>query len=134
MLFVKVPKEIKEYEEKVWIGLTLRNIVWGGLAITLGLLTYFPFRYLLGQEIASYLIMIIVVPCFACGFLKIQGMPFDKYLKIMIQYYSHKQILVYENFAGWIHTFERKENENVSKKERKKRRKETKQIQENQED
>lgn len=134
MLFVKVPKEIKEYEEKLLFGLTLRNLIWGGLAIITGLATYFPLRFLLGQELASYLIMAIVIPLFACGFLKVQGMAFDKYLRLMIDYYFHKQVLVYENFAGWIETFERKENDDVSKKERKRRRKETKKLQENQDE
>lgn len=134
MLYVKVPKEIKEYEEKLLFGLTLRNLIWGGLAIITGLVSYFPLRYLLGQEVASYLIMLIVVPLFACGFLKVQGMTFDKYLRLMIDYHFRKQILVYENFAGWIETFERKENDDVSKKERKRRKKETRKLQENQDD
>ena len=134
MLFVKVPKEIKEYEEKIIGGLTLRNIVWGSLGVVLAVVSYYPLRKIVGQEIASYLIMLIVVPCFSCGFLKVQGMPFHKYLKIMISYYSKSQILKYENTDGWISNFDnRKEDENDTRKTKKARKKELKYLKENQE-
>lgn len=132
MLFVKVPKEIKEYEEKVFLGLSLRQLLWSVLALVLGVVSYFLFSLILGRDLASYLVMLVVIPCFACGWIRVQDMPFDKFFIIMFHYYMRKQILVYENFIGWIETFDSKEVSDVSKKEKRRKRKATKRIQENQ--
>ena len=40
MLYVKVPKEIREYEERVFIGLTIRQLIWGSAALVAGILWF----------------------------------------------------------------------------------------------
>lgn len=124
MLYVKVPKEIKEYEEKIIAGLSWRNIIWGLLAIVLGMIAFFLFKGILGESITSYIVMALVIPCFACGFLKVQDMSYDRYLMFIWKYYTKKQTLLYEN------KIEREEEQNVSKKKKRSKRKKYKENQE----
>ena len=131
MLFVKVPKEIKEYEEKLVLGLSTRQILWGVLAIVSSLISFFGFKFIVGEEFASWITMFIGIPMFACGFLDYQGMPMSKFLKIVWNYYRKKQILTYDN------GFPQKEvnyEKEITKKRRKIARNERKKLVENQED
>jgi hypothetical protein len=87
MISVDIPKEITEYKEKILFGLSIRQLICFGIAILSGVGTYFLGSKIIGQEIASYLVMIEVMPVFAIGFIKINGFPFEKYVVIM---YKHK--------------------------------------------
>ena len=131
MLFVKVPKEIKEYEEKLVAGLSLRQMLWGILAIVCSLASYFALTFIVGSELASWVTMLVGMPLFACGFINYQGMPMNKFIKIVIRYYRKKQVLTYDN---GFPTKEVNYDNTLSKKKRKKARKERKKLSECQED
>lgn len=83
---VRVPKEITEYTEKIIFGLSIRQLFCFVLAITLGITTYLFTRLYLGTRIAGYLVMIIVLPLFAVGFLRKNGFPFEKYAALLLRH------------------------------------------------
>jgi len=100
MLYVKIPKEIRDYEEKMFLGLSLRQMFWGGLSLTLGVATYLLSSKVfgIGTQICSYIVMVIVFPTFACGYIKINDMYCDKYVKIYIKYRFGQQQFLYKNY------------------------------------
>lgn len=131
-MYVKVPKDINEYEHKVFKGLTWRNIKWGGIGIALSLSLYFILSKFIDSSILSWFLMIIVAPCFLFGFITFDGIPGDKYALIVMNYYLGSKRTKYENDYDWEKHYQqqiRKDGEsNVGKKAKKKRRKKIKEI------
>lgn len=129
MIYVPVPKEIKEYEKKVFQSLTLRNIICLGLGIGLGIGTFFLTKNILGTDLASYLVMIVAIPFILVGWIKINDVPFDRFFMIVMQHYRHKQLLLYNNEIE----YQRKDDEgakHIFSKKSKSKRKRRKQIKE----
>lgn len=118
MIYVPVPKEIKEFEKRAFKNLTVRQLVWLSIGITLALIAYFLLKPIVGNDAISYIIMVIVIPCFMCGFIKIQDMPFDIYVKIVFFNMMHIQKLTYDND---IRFFIKKEVDNGNSKKKKRR-------------
>lgn len=85
---VWIPKEITEYEEKIMFGMSLRKIICFSIAILLGIATYLivTFLFKISMDIASYIIIIEAVPFMAIGFIKIDGMNFEKYFLLYIRH------------------------------------------------
>ncbi|WP_282144911.1 PrgI family protein [Thomasclavelia cocleata] len=97
MIYVPVPKEIKEYEKKIFKNLTLRQLVWLIIGVGLAIIIYLLLIPFFSSDILSYIIMTIVIPCFLCGFVKIQDIPFDIYINIVLFNTLHIQKLLYDN-------------------------------------
>lgn len=96
---VPILKEITEYEEKIMFGLSGRKLICFGLAIVMSIGTYFLCTKLLGMSMdnTGYIIMIEVMPLMALGFVKKDGMPFEKYAALVIRHKIGVKKLVYEN-------------------------------------
>lgn len=98
MLFVSVPKEIREYEPKLIAGLSARQLGWGAVALGLGFATFFITRTILPQSIYSWLVMASVAIPFTCGFIKIKDLPADLYFRLMLKFiWESRKPLVYNN-------------------------------------
>lgn len=97
MIYVPVPKEIKEYEKKVFQSMTLRQLICLVLGIILGIGTYFLTKGFVGEDLASYLVMAIAIPFILVGWIKINDVPFDQFFKIWLFHYRHKQLVLYNN-------------------------------------
>lgn len=85
---VSIPKEITEYEEKIMFGLSLRKLVCFSAAVILGIGSYFLCTKFLGlsMDAASYIIIFEAMPLMAFGFIKKDGMPFEKYFALLIRH------------------------------------------------
>ena len=97
MIYVPVPKEIKEYEKKVFQSMTLRQLICLVLGIVLGIGTYFLTKGFIGEDLASYLVMATAIPFILVGWIKINDVPFDQFFKIWLFHYRHKQLVLYNN-------------------------------------
>lgn len=75
---IKINKEIKEYSETVFFGLSLRQCMFSALACILCALAYFGTKDVLGNEITSWLCITAAVPPGLFGFVRFNGMPFEK--------------------------------------------------------
>lgn len=78
MIAVRIPKEIREYKEKILIGLTLRQMFASVLALGICVPLYLYGKRYINEEIIAWLVMIIALPLAGIGFVKINGMPFEK--------------------------------------------------------
>lgn len=85
---VKLPKEIKDYQEKIIGGLSWRQLacvtVTAILAVGLSLLILFAFK--LSIDNASWGIIAICMPPMALGFIRPKGMALEKYVGIILKH------------------------------------------------
>ncbi|MBQ4257613.1 MAG: PrgI family protein [Clostridia bacterium] len=77
---VKINREIRQYTESVFFGLSLRQFVFSLLALASAVLLYFVLRPYAGMETVSWLCVLSAVPFAAMGFLSYHGMPAERFL------------------------------------------------------
>ena len=87
---VKVNKEIREYSENMFFGLTMRQFFFSVLGCIVAVGIYFLCRNALGTEFTTWLCVLGVVPFALLGFVSYNGMPAEKvalaYIKSRIIY------------------------------------------------
>lgn len=76
---VKINREIREYTESMYFGLSLRQFIFSVLACVVAVAAYFISRPLFGLEVASWLCVIFAFPFAVMGFVKYNGMPAEKF-------------------------------------------------------
>lgn len=98
MLYIAVPKEIQDYEEKVMMGLSGRKLIFVALGVFfaagIGIGGYFLG---LSTDITLYPAAIIGVGFFMLAFGSYHDLPFDRVVYLYIKYKSSKQIVLYQN-------------------------------------
>lgn len=94
---VRIPKEIKEYKEKIIFGLSLRQLISVSIAGIVCLSTYFLTKPFLGSNLASDIIIIEAMPIFAFGFIKVRGLNFEEYAVIFLKHKLGRNKRTYEN-------------------------------------
>jgi len=100
MITVRIPKDIREYKEKLVAGLTIRNI----LCLILGAILIAPFIYIgvkfnISMDYLSWGVLIVIIPVGLIGFYKPDNMPFEKYMATAIRFSMTKkqQVFISEN-------------------------------------
>ena len=76
---VKMNKEIRDYQEAVFFGLSLRQFLCSLLAVAAAVGIYFALRPVMGTEEVGWLCILGAVPFAACGFFKYHGMTAEKF-------------------------------------------------------
>ena len=76
---VKINREIRDYSESVYFGLTLRQFIFSVLACLIAVLIYFVLKPYFGLETLSWLCILAAVPFAAIGFVKYNGMTAEKF-------------------------------------------------------
>lgn len=71
---VKVNKEIRNYTESIYFGLSLRQFIFSILACVMAVLLYFILNPYFGLETLSWLCIIGAAPFAALGFITYNGM------------------------------------------------------------
>lgn len=71
---VKINKEIRNYTESIFFGLSLRQCIFSALACIVAVIIYFSCINKVGTEVTSWLCMIGAAPFAALGFIKYQEM------------------------------------------------------------
>ena len=84
-MILPVNKEIKNYKQKVFFGLTVRRFIFLVLALMVGVITYFSIRNFVPFDVQTWIIGGAVIPVALLGFLEPYGMPLEKFLKIIIR-------------------------------------------------
>ena len=82
---VKINKEIRDYTESVYFGLSLRQFVFSILACGMAVVLYFVFRPYFGIETLSWLCILGAAPFAAIGFIKYNGMNAEEFLLAYIR-------------------------------------------------
>ena len=111
MIEIKLPKDIRDYKEVLFAGLNLRQIVSLSMAFAINVPLYLYSKSYIGEELASWLVMLTGVPVFLLGFIKFDGMPFEKYFMIMLRFnfiVPRKRKYKIENIYTIIYEHQRK--------------------------
>ena len=82
---VKINKEIRDYTESVYFGLSLRQFIFSILACGMAVVLYFIFRPYFGIETLSWLCILGAAPFAAIGFIKYNGMNAEEFVLAYIR-------------------------------------------------
>ena len=77
---VKINKEIREYTESMFFGLSMRQFFFSVVACGAAVAVYFLLRPILGLELTSWVCIIAAVPFAVMGFAKYNGMTAEKFI------------------------------------------------------
>ena len=75
---IKINKEIRDYQEAVFMGLSLRQFLFSLLACGVAIGIYFGLKDVIGTETVSWLCIIGAFPFAVLGFVKYHGMTAEK--------------------------------------------------------
>ena len=76
---IKINREIRDYHESMFMGLSLRQSIFSVLAITSAVGLYFWLQPVLGAEITSWVCVLGAAPFAVLGFVSSHGMPAEKF-------------------------------------------------------
>ncbi|MGM0156089.1 hypothetical protein IGI47_000344 [Enterococcus sp. AZ191] len=86
---VKVPKDIKEYKEKIIAGMNLKQLlcltIAGGVNILISLI--FVVWLKIPMEITSWLMILVSIPIVSFCWFKRNGLNFETYIKYLFKYH-----------------------------------------------
>ncbi len=82
---VKINREIRNYTEAVFFGLSLRQIIFSACACGVAVLIFFVLKPYLGTETVSWLCMLGAFPFAVLGFVKYNGMTAEKFIMAWIK-------------------------------------------------
>lgn len=91
MIEVRIPKEIREYKEKLFFGLNLRQTITTALAIAVCVPLYIYGQKYIHIELLSWLIIAIAAPLILIGYFNFNQMPFEKFLLVWFRMNWHPQ-------------------------------------------
>ena len=77
---VKINREIRNYTESMFFGLSLRQFIFSVLALGVAVLLYFVLKPYLGTETVSWVCILGAAPFAAMGFITYHGMTAEQFL------------------------------------------------------
>ena len=77
---VKINREIRNYTESIFFGLSLRQFIFSLAAVLVAVGIYFLFKQYLGTETVSWLCIVGAAPFAALGFIKYNGMTAERFV------------------------------------------------------
>lgn len=105
MIAVRMPKEIREYKEKLIFGLTARNLIAGLLMLGIGGGTFYYLRFvnpIVSEDMIENIIFFECVPIGVIGFFpQKDGIKPETWIKMLIRYYfivPKKRKFISDNF------------------------------------
>lgn len=91
MIEVRIPKEITEYKEKLFFGLTVRKFVSLAIALLVCVPLFIFGREFISEDIISWIVILVAVPIMAFGWFNYHGMNFETFIKCVIKFYREPQ-------------------------------------------
>jgi hypothetical protein len=82
---IKIPKEIRDYQESIFFGLSVRQFFFSTLAIGVAVGVYFLLREPLGFETVSWVCILCAAPFAAMGFFRYNGLSFEQFILVLIR-------------------------------------------------
>ena len=82
---VKINKDIREFSESIFFGLSLRQFIFSGLACIVAVILYFVLKPFFGIETLSWVCILGAVPFAILGFVKYNGMTAEKFIVAFIK-------------------------------------------------
>ena len=82
---VKINREIRDYTESIFFGLSLRQFIFSVCACFVAVILYFILKPYLGIETLSWVCILGAVPFAVLGFVKYNGMTAEKFISAWIK-------------------------------------------------
>jgi hypothetical protein len=82
---VKINREIRDYTESMFFGLSLRQFIFSILACGMAVGIYFGLKNHLGTETVSWMCIVGAAPFAAIGFIKYHGMTAEQFILAWIK-------------------------------------------------
>ena len=96
MIQKKISGDITKMESKIFLGFTPRQVVCSAIGFGVALIINKIFGFVEASD-RGFIILLAIAPFLGCGWIKIQGLPFEKHLWILIKYKLSKKERVWEN-------------------------------------
>ena len=84
-LEVRINKEVRDYQESLFFGLSLRQFLFSLLAVVVAVGLYFALRSVVGSGEIGWICVLAAFPFALCGFFTYNGMTFEKFLLAVIR-------------------------------------------------
>lgn len=82
---VKINKDIREFSESIFFGLSLRQFIFSIMACLVAVVLYFLLKPFFGIETLSWVCILGAAPFAALGFIKYNGMTAEEFVKAFIK-------------------------------------------------
>lgn len=116
---VRINKDILTYSDQVFMGLNLKQTVFGAAALLSAVIVYFICNKLLGHHLAIAICAIVAAPLAAIGFINFNGMTFVQTISAVFKNCSIPKVLYFKSKSYYNEII--KLNQFVEKKEGKKK-------------
>lgn len=80
-----INKEIRNYTESVFFGLTMRQFVFSAAACLIAVLLFFAFRNRFGVETVSWICILGALPMACFGFIRYHGMNLEQFIWVWLR-------------------------------------------------
>ena len=77
---IKINREIRDYTESMFFGLSLRQFIFSLAAIAVAVGAYFILKPYLGTETVSWVCILAAAPFAAMGFIKYNGLTAERFV------------------------------------------------------
>ena len=91
MIKADVPQDVTEYKEQFFFGMNSRQLICSVLMIALAVLTFLVGSKFISTDILVYITIFEIAPLAAMGFLKYNGMGFEKIAATVMDFYVSNQ-------------------------------------------
>ena len=92
---VKINREIRNYTEAMFFGLSLRQFIFSACACVVAVGIYFLLKPYVGTETVSWMCILGAAPFVALGFVKYNGMTAEKFIYAWIKSESFRSTNTY---------------------------------------
>ena len=114
---VRINREIRDYTESMFFGLSLRQFFFSVLACGVAVGIYLGLNPILGTETTSWLCIVAAFPFAVLGFLKYNGMTAEKFIAAWIKStFMIPKVLLFGNTNYYYVVFAAELTENVNKR------------------
>ena len=79
-LEIKIPKDIRQYHESVFFGLSIRQMACSGVAVATAVGVYFGLQGVLGQETVSWACVLCAAPFAIAAFFSFNGLTLEQFI------------------------------------------------------
>lgn len=81
---VRINKEIRDYQEAIFFGLSLRQFLFALLAIGVAVGVYFGLHNVVGTGEVGWMCVLAALPFAMCGFFKYNGMTAERFVHAVV--------------------------------------------------
>jgi hypothetical protein len=101
---VRINKEVRDYQESLFFGLSLRQFLFSLLAVLVAVGLYFGLRNVVGSGEIGWICVLAAFPFALCGFFTYNGMTFERFLLAVIRsaLYPRKLVFRAENLYAKV--------------------------------